>query len=124
MIRPRRLADIAKDLRRYDADLLVVRERLADELDAIDARWPSAGEIAELRALTSALLLDGRDKRIVERVLDKLDPPAPEPQADDDVDPWALLAAVVAPVASGADMPDRMAAVDAARAALDARRQS
>lgn len=41
---------------------------------------------ADLDAVKTAL--ETMEHHLVERVLDKLDPPEPEPQADDDVDPW------------------------------------
>lgn len=66
--------------------------------DALDARWPTADEIAELRGLGVAMwnivqsveypddldaTIDGWADTIAD-FLDKLDPPQREPQADDD----------------------------------------
>lgn len=153
----RRPADIARQVR-LSAEVAATNhgdgitadalDACADELDALDGRWPTADEIAELRALCSAVLLDGRDRRIVERVLDKLDPP--ELQADDPIEGGCAPRAsthhdeakahaealradaavarldVARRMRAAADFLDRLADdVDgAARAALDARRQS
>lgn len=64
----------------------------------------------ELRAVLAGLVAEH---------LNRLDPP--QPQADDDVDPWALLERLVVPTLMATDLVELR---DAARAALDARGQA
>lgn len=87
----RRPADIAAELRaNWGTPRRIVR--CADELDALDARWPTADEIAGLREDADLLVgcygADSFAGTVTVRLtmfLDKLDPPEPAPQADDDM---------------------------------------
>lgn len=96
VVTARRPADIAAELRDSDAksDYTGLAHwptvmALADELDALDRRWPTADEIAEQRRRAEFLRTLGypHDAIRLTAFLDRLDPPQPEPQGEDNEDP-------------------------------------
>lgn len=156
MTAPLRPADIAADIA---ADLEALAEALAEgaglgdlpagwngtlallsDAAAVLDRWPTADEIADLRAIAKRVeWASPSDGAALVRLLDRLDPPQPELQADD-VDPLNKQVDRLARFILDADAgyPNRSAgAVDTAmdwiadlrtenarlRAALDARGQ-
>ena len=76
----RRPADIAADLRaNWGMPRRIVL--LADELDALHARWLTADETAEARAIAKRVeWASPSDGTALADFLDRLDPPQPEPQ--------------------------------------------
>lgn len=144
----RRPADIASELRdairpfhtnpRPAALLAELDAHAAEHVCVPKDRWPTADEIADMRA-DAVVLRDGwiSFARCVgarlTAFLDRLEPPA-EPQADDDVDPVVSLNVPLSAVQAlwgGMEagrpldwIPALHAFGDAARAALDAQGQS
>ncbi len=128
---PLRPADIAADLRTLAHGYRGGRGmiHLADELDALDARWPTADQIAVLRTDVAFLRAGGswQFHSVGDRLaafLDKLDPPQPE--ADDVVTltvPVSVATAIAESITYRQVGSLRDALKPIARAALDARGQ-
>lgn len=112
-------AAIAAELRQLTGDMpLTMRAPvydLADEIEALPVL--TAEEVATLRGIAASLAARD-DATWLDQIADKLDPPTVETVEVVEPDPWALLAAVVAPVDDCDDPREWIRRRDAARAAL------